>query len=275
MALRSGQALTNPHLFLALFICAVALLVISVTTRYLVPVEAAFRWLTYPIVYITQLPTTTKEAAGSYVVSLDELHTRNDELLREVSRLNATIAELAHAQARIGELETALSYMNDNGHNLMLTEILQVNPSRQRQEVTINRGARDGVVINDGILDPWGLYGRIVEVFPTSSRVMQLNDERHATPVLVRRTRQYFIASGNGSEGPLTLDNVNLSSDIQVGDALLTSGLGGLFPEGLYVGDVATTRDVVSESVKQVTVIPAAQLGEKAYLFVVRSGRES
>lgn len=269
MALRSGQTIQNTHLFMALLISSVLLLAVSANTRYLTPVETAIRWLAQPIVYVAQLPANAKEATGSYFLSMDELHDRNDQLLKDVSRLNATIAELAHAQTTIAELRDALGYVRENKRNQLLSEIVQVNPNRQRLEVIINVGEEHGIQVESGVLDPWGVYGRTVEVFPNTSRVLLLNDERHATPVLVSRTRQYFIASGNGPDEPLTLDNVNLSSDIQIGDSVVTSGLGGVYPEGLVVGVVESVTDIVSESIKRVTVSPVARLKSKSYLHVI------
>ncbi len=269
MPLRSIQTVQNTHLFLALFISSVLLLAVSANTRYLIPLEGIIRWLAQPIVYIAHLPANAKDAAASYVVSMDELQDRNDQLLKDVSRLNATVAELAHARTTIAQLGNALGYIEENRRNQVVCEIVQVNPNRQRQEVIIDVGARQGIEVDSGVLDPWGVYGRTVEVFADTSRVLLLNDERHATPVLLNRTRQYFIASGNGSNEPLTLDNVNLSSDIQVGDTVVTSGLGGVFPEGLVVGVVETVTDIVAESIKHVTVSPSAHLKSKSYLHVI------
>ena len=269
MALRSIQTVQNTHLFLALLISSVLLLAVSANTRYLTPIESAIRWLAQPIVYIAQFPANAKEAAASYVVSIDELHARNDQLLKDASRLNATVAELAQARSTIEQLHNALGFVEETRRNQVLSEIVQVNPNRQRLEVIINVGAEQGIEVDKGVLDPWGVYGRIVEVFDDTSHVLLLNDERHATPVLLSRTRQYFIASGNGPDEPLTLDNVNLSSDIRIGDTIVTSGLGGVFPEGLVVGVVETVTDIVSESIKRVTVSPSARLKAKSYLHVI------
>ncbi|MCY4094864.1 MAG: rod shape-determining protein MreC [Gammaproteobacteria bacterium] len=269
MALRSIQTVQNTHLFLALFISSVLLLAVSANTRYLTPLEGAIRFLAQPIVYIAHVPAYAKDAAASYVVSRDELHDQNDQLLKDVSRLNATLVELAQARTTIAQLRDALGYVEENRRNQVLSEIVQVNPNRQRQEVIINVGAEQGVQVDSGVLDPWGVYGRTVEVFSDTSRVLLLNDERHATPILLNRTRQYFIASGNGSDEPLTLDNVNLSSDIRIGDTVVTSGLGGVFPEGLVVGVVETVTDVVAESIKHVSVSPSAHLKAKSYLHVI------
>ena len=265
----SHTTTTGVFLFLALFICAVLLLSISINTRYLITVENALRLAATPIVYVSQLPRTISSSIGFYLTSIDDLQAHNNQLLQDLSRLNATIAELEHAKLTIQDLESILAYETKLSHSHLLAEIIYVNPNRQRQEVVINAGENDGIEIGTCILDQWGVYGKAIEVFPDSSRVLLLNDERHAVPVLVKRTQQYFIASGNGPGQPLTLDNVNLSANIQIGDELITSGLGGLFPSGLVVGVVQSVNDLVSESAKQVEVEPSARLETKSYLRAI------
>lgn len=260
---------TGVFLFLALFICAALLLTLSINTRYLITVENALRVTATPVVYVSQLPRTFSSNISGHLTSIDELQVENTQLRQQLSQLNATKTELAQATHTIQQLKTALAYQTELSHTHLLAEVIYVNPNRQRQEVVINLGESDGLAIGTCILDNWGVYGKAIEVFPDTSRVLLLNDERHAVPVLVKRTQQYFIASGNGPGQPLTLDNVNLSADIEIGDELITSGLGGLFPSGLVVGVVQSVNDLVAESAKQVEVTPSAQLETKSYLRAI------
>ncbi|MYD44123.1 MAG: rod shape-determining protein MreC [Gammaproteobacteria bacterium] len=269
MALRTAHTIQSTYLFLALFICATLLLAVSSNTRYLATVEIGLRFIVQPITYIANLPHKATEQIGYYFDSVAELQLRNDELELNLSQLSATTAELDQAKATIAQLQTVLGASAPIQAQHVLAEIVYVNPSRQRQEVTINVGLNQGVTDDNGVLDPWGVFGQTVEVFPNSSRVLLANDERHATPVLVKRTRRYFVASGNGPNELLTLDNVNLSADVQIGDEVVTSGLGGIFPEGLNVGVIVATNDIVAESIKHVTVAPHARPDAKSYLRVI------
>lgn len=273
MPLRAVHSIQSTYLFLALFISALLLLAISANTRYLAPVETVLRALVQPIVYVRNIPTNITEYFRFHLTSNAELQQRNDELLLELSQLNAAVSELDAAKATIAELRATLGATTPSDPQTILAEIIYVNPNRQRHEVVINVGERDGVGVDNGVLDPWGVFGRTVEVYSSSSRVLLINDERNATPSLVKRTRSYFITSGNGSNEPLSLDNVNLTEDIQAGDELVTSGLGNIYPEGLPVGVVASTTDIVAESAKHVTVMPRARLNAKSYLrVIIRSG---
>lgn len=265
-----SQPSNSPTIFLVLFFSSLLLLISSQTTKVLEPVELTLRWVVKPITIIADLPTISKEAATSYFVALDELKTQNTYLSHQVSRLNTTAAELKQANETIKELSIALEYRQSSPRQQQIAEIIDYVPIALRQEVVINIGRQQNVEVDDVVLDPWGLYGRVVRSFSRASQVMLISDERHATPVLVRRTRHYFIVSGTGSNKQLLLDNVNLSADLQIGDELVTSGLGGVFPEGLEVGRIESVTDNVAEYAKVVTVTPYARLNAKSYLHVIK-----
>lgn len=264
-----SQVSNNPTIFLVLVFSSLLLLVSSQTTKALEPVELTLRWVVKPITFIAELPTLSKEATMSYFVALDDLRTQNTYLSQQVSRMNSTYAELNQAKETIKELSIALDYRQSSPRQYQIAEVIDYVPLSLRQEVVINIGRQHGVQQDDVVLDSWGLYGRVLRTFSRASQVMLLSDERHATPVLVKRTRHYFIASGTGSNQHLLLDNVNLSADLQIGDVLVTSGLGGVFPEGIEVGRIDSVTDNVAEYAKVVTVKPYARLSAKSYLHVI------
>ena len=202
-------------------------------------------------------------------MSKQDLQSENEQLQKQLVRLNHAIAELDAANKKVEALTDALKYRDRIALNHLLAEIVRVDINQQRQEVTINLGEEHGVLVNTTVLDSFGVYGRVVDVLPETSIVMLIDDERHAIPVLLPRTGHYFIASGNGPNRPLTLDHVNLSDDIEVGDRLVSSGLAGVFPEGYEVGTVISVTDLVAESSKNVTVEPLAQLTKKSYLHAL------
>lgn len=259
----------NFTVFLVLAFGSILLLIAGHTTKYLEPVEATLRWVVKPITFIANLPRISTEIATTYFVAREELQSRNEDLSKQASRLNNTAAALKQAQETIKELSIALEYRQASESEHKLAEIIDYVPTQLRHEVIINLGEQHGVSVNDVVLDSWGLFGRVTETYSRASLVMLISDERHGTPVLVRRTRHYFIASGSGANNKLMLDNVNLSVDIEVGDELVTSGLGGVFPEGIVVGRIDDVTDNVAESARIVTVTPYARLNAKSYLHVL------
>lgn len=269
MAFDLEQARSNPFLFLALLICCSVLLVLTMYTRYLATFESVLRFITQPVVVIAYLPRNSIEASASYLTSNATLRTENTALRTDLAELQAMRTELNEAYQRINELTTALQYRPHVRTEQRLAEVVALNPDRNRQEVTINLGSKHGVNLDSTLLDPHGLYGRTIEVFDDSARVLLVIDKRSGIPVLVTRTSEFFVLSGNGAGELMTLDNVNFSSDVQVGDELVTSGFGDVYPAGYTVGTVSAVVDNQSEATKFVTVAPAAVFNQKSYLRVL------
>ena len=104
----------------------------------------------------------------------------------------------------------------------------------------IDKGSADGLEVGQAVLDAHGLFGQIVEVGSSTSRVLLIIDKDHAVPVQVNRSGARSIAGGTGSKDSLVLENVPVSMDIMTGDLLETSGLGGRFPVGYPVAEVTS-----------------------------------
>lgn len=269
MESKPRQSIHSSFLFLALFISTLLLITISINTRYLEPIEDVARRIAEPIVFLAHGPQIIVNNTLAFFDSRMELQSQNLELQRQVGRLNGIVAERDFMRKQVTELKEALGYFDPSRGKQFLAEVIRVDPNQQRLEVVINLGAEDGVTLNSVVLDPYGVYGRTIEVFKHTSNVMLISDERHALPVLLPRTNEYFIASGNGQDRPLTLDHVNLSADIQVGDKLVTSGLGGVFPAGYNVGSVVAVSDIVAEAAKSVAVALDSQAHKKSFLRVL------
>ena len=269
MVSKPRQSIHSTFLFLALFISALLLIAISINTRYLEAIEDVVRTIAEPFVYVAHVPREATDTLQSFFQSKRELQVQNNELREELARLSGVIDEREFMRRQVSKLKEALSYEDSSNSDQRLAEVIRVNLNQERLEVTINKGRRDGITVNSVVLDPYGVFGRTIEVFEDTASVMLISDDRHALPVLVTRTDQYFIASGNGPNRELTLDHVNLSADIKTGDKLVTSGLGGVFPEGYHVGTVSSVIEIIAEAAKQVSVSIDSQSDKKSYLRVL------
>jgi rod shape-determining protein MreC len=125
------------------------------------------------------------------------------------------------------------------------------------------------------VIDAGGLVGQIIEATPTTSVVLLLTDPDHAIPAAVARTGVRLVAYGTGVSGQLELRNVPLSSDVRVGDQIITSGLGGRFPPGFPVGTIASLQPDESRAFLVGDVTPAAQLDRGRDVLLLRESGES
>jgi len=135
--------------------------------------------------------------------------------------------------------------------------------------VIIDKGSSDGMQVGQAVLDAEGLFGQLVEVSSTTSRVLLLIDRDHAVPVQVTRNGARSIAGGTGSRDSLILENVPVSTDIMVGDLLETSGLGGRFPVGYPVAEVTSVVLDATSVFAEVKVRPLARTNQSRFLLVV------
>jgi rod shape-determining protein MreC len=126
--------------------------------------------------------------------------------------------------------------------------------------VVIDKGDRDGLYRSQAVVDASGLMGQIMRVGPWSAEVMLITDPEHAVPVEVVRSGVRTIVVGTGNAEELQLPYLPITADVKKGDVLVTSGLGGVFPAGIPVGEISENRRDPDELLARVTARPRAAL---------------
>jgi len=124
----------------------------------------------------------------------------------------------------------------------------------------INKGGRDGVVVNEAVVDGNGILGQVARLGPWSAEVILATDPEHAIPVQVTRNSLRSIAVGAGNSGELVLPYLAVNSDVKSGDLLVSSGLGGVFPAGLPVARISGVRREANQLLAQVRAQPLASV---------------
>jgi rod shape-determining protein MreC len=190
---------------------------------------------------------------------------RGRELLRaENERLRAHERELELQLMREASLEQENAELRGLKASLppplikhaLLAEIISVETNPLRQRVVINKGARDGVSLNQAVVDGNGILGQVARLGPWSAEIILVTDPEHAIPVQITRNSLRSIAVGSGNSGELLLPYLAINSDVKSGDLLVSSGLGGVFPAGL---PVARITGVKRENNQQLTAQVRAQ----------------
>jgi rod shape-determining protein MreC len=141
----------------------------------------------------------------------------------------------------------------------MPAEVVNVELNALRQRLLINRGARNGVFRGQAVMDNYGLLGQTTRVGPWSAEVILISDPEHAVPVEIERTGVHTIATGTGDSDSLVLPDLPTNADVKPGDLLLTSGLGGVFPQGYPVARIAEVRRDAAQQA-QFRATPLARL---------------
>lgn len=195
---------------------------------------------------------------------------KDNAMLREENLiLQARVAKMAALTAENARLRQLLNSATHVEDRVVIAELTGVAPDPVRHRVVIDKGADAGIRVGQAVIDAHGLVGQVVEVSPFFSRVLLITDPTHAVPVQDNRNGVRAIAEGSGRIDSLELANVAATTDIEVGDLLVTSGLGGRFPAGYPVAVVYEVVEDPGEPFMTVRARPTARLDQSRHLLVI------
>ena len=222
------------------------------------------RFLLQAAAYPLQLAVSSPSAAWAWIKET----TQSREALRaENTRLRLRESELALRALNYEALAKENAQLRGLSHALppiadrwLIGEIVNVELTTLRQRLLLNRGTTNGVFEGQAVLDGWGLLGQTIHTGPWSTEVILVTDPEHAVPVQIERTGLRTIAVGAGNEGTLALPYLPANADVKVGDLLITSGLGGVFPAGYPVARVAEVHRDAIQPLAQVRAVPLARI---------------
>lgn len=204
------------------------------------------------------------------------------ELLRQVAALRIEVADLARLEQENERLRGDLGFVRQQKLKLVAAEVVgRDDITGWWKTVTVDRGSEDGLVPDRPVIVPDGLVGRVRRVGRRTSDVLLISDATARVGARVARTGVNGVARGMGSESrdrqlevlcaprPMRLDYVSVEADVQKGDQIVTSGLGGTYPPDLRLGTVLEVTLDSSGLCRSATVLPAVDLGSLRYVFVV------
>lgn len=256
----------------ALALCLLALGAILTDSRSqaLVPVRDGLTWLLQPLFWVAGLPSAVAGTAEH--LQTRESLLRDNAVLREnqlllqsqLQRLDALEME----NQRLRELLASSSQLEER---VLIAEILSASQDPYRQQIVLNKGAREGVYKGQALVDAHGVLGQVISVTPATSVALLLTDPNHGIPVEINRTGLQTIALGRGDGQSLSLPYLPGTADVKVGDTLVSSALGGRFPAGYPVGQITELRHDAGEHFMEALASPAARLNRGRQALLVWS----
>ncbi|MEQ2024508.1 rod shape-determining protein MreC [Xenorhabdus szentirmaii] len=222
-----------------------------------------------PFYFLANGPRQFLDGISESLSSRDKLerenHTLRNELLLQNSKL-LLLGQLKHENVRLRELLG--SPLRRNEH-MMVSQVLSGGMEPYRDQVVIDKGAKDGVYEGQPVISDRGVVGQVISVSQLSSRILLICDPTHAIPVQVLRNDVRVIAGGSGCTDDLLLEPLPSDTDIRVGDVLVTSGLGGRFPEGYPVAVVSSVKIDNQRAHTVIYARPLAELRRLRYLLLL------
>ncbi len=256
---------------LGLGVLSVLLLVIDTTSGLLGTTRMVFSTLVSPLEYIAEAVHSIDELVEEMLLAPGARVAERRAFNREIVSLRTRLLELEVVTAENERLRGLLGGVARLDLNVVVTDVIAFTSGAGGSLVTIDVGELHSVKLGDPVIDGAGLCGQVVGTGLTTAQVLLVTDPSHSVPVVIERTGVQGIVSGTGSGGFVELEGVSSIADVQVGDVMVTSGLGGRFPYGYPVAEVVSF--VVDDPIRGMRVYaePLADPAISRHLIVLRS----
>lgn len=223
-------------------------------------VRSVVNTVTTPVRMVGSVVAAPFHAIGNVVSNVTAPQETLSELREQNEQLTAEVAKLTEAEKTAERLEGLLGLQSTYSLESTAARIVGGSSDAWSQTVTIDKGTIDGLEVGMAVCNSGGAIGQIVEVSASSSTVRLLTDENSGISAMVQRSRAQGILQGQ-PDGSLLLNYVTADSDVSVGDIVITSGLGGVFPKGLPLGTV-TSVNRASNATYYTVIVRAQSLAE-------------
>lgn len=248
---------------------ALSLMLIDANTRWLLGPRNVLAVAISPIQYLASAPTRIGRAFSSVLSAEPDIKIAYENLRNEYFQLKAETLLLRTLQDENEGLRSLLDASQRLTEKITLAELINVSIDRDNHTILIGRGLRHGIYVGQAVIDDQGVIGQVTDVMPFNSSVLLITDPGHALPVQVQRTGLRTVVYGTGSVSELRVPFLNQNSDIQVGDVLISSGLGGRFPNGYPVARVDKVKVVQEENFLDVAAHPIAKLDRSNHVLLL------
>lgn len=225
--------------------------------------------LAEPVWWLAASPNRLFDAAREQLSTRASLQAENEQLRRELQVNASRLHRLLAVNEENQRLRELLGGTRGYRLNARLAGIIDVDLDPSRQRIVLDAGSAQGVQLGQALIDAGGVLGQVIEVTPRHSTALLLTDTEHAIPVQVARSGLRAIAYGTGRTDRLRLPSIPQSGDIQVGDRLVTSGIGGRFPAGFPVGVVESLQPDETQLFVVAQARPAARLDRGVEVLLV------
>ncbi len=194
----------------------------------------------------------------------------NKHLKDRIAALEEENARLKEADIKYNQLKDDLGFVKSSAVPKIPASILSQRPDAKYDTILIGRGSRDGVHPHSVVVTRQGVIGQVIEVTPTTATVVLLTEQSGGIGARVQRadSRTFGICKGD-STGVLWMVHLANDANIKVGDTVIASGLGEVYPEGLVIGTVAEIKPDDENVNKKARIVPKVNLNRLEEVYVL------
>ena len=253
------------------FCSALALFLMVADTRFKLtqPLRAVLATALHPVQRTLLVPVQAWDGASDYFIGLQRAQANESAARRELARQAERSSRVEQLLIENARLRALLELRLSVNVRSQVAEVLYDAPDPFSRKVIIDRGATQGIVPGAPVISEAGVLGQVTRVYPLSSEVTLLTDKDAAIPVLNTRSQARSAAYGIGGGAGLELRFMAGNADVQVGDALVTSGVDGVYPSGVAVAKVLSVDRKLDSGFARILLAPAAAADGMRHVLVL------
>lgn len=248
---------------------AIALIIIDSRIKALETVRVGAGVVLYPLQQALLVPGRVADAVVDYFTSVTTLQRENDALKRRQIENAQTLLQAEQFARENERLRKLLGARERAGNSAILGTVLYESRDRFSHKIVLHIGTDDGVRAGNPVIDDIGVVGQVTRAFKNTAEVTLLTDKDQSIPIQIMRNGLRGIAFGGADPGTLDLRFMAANADIENGDVAVTSGLDGLYPEGLPVGRVEVVERAAKDQFARIVLTPAAGVESHTHLLVL------
>ena len=265
----------GPGPFTRLFVFALLsclLIAEDVRFKYFPELRQTIGVVIFPFQKVAYIPANIYDQVDKFIANLylleentrlREQYLENQAQLLRMHSLEAENIQLRELLGAVREIETQTKT------KAVLAEILYTPRDPFNHKITLNKGSQHHIQLGQAVIDDKGIVGQITQLYPWSSEVTLLTDKDHSVPVQVARNSLRSVISGTGKNNELELRYLSVNTDIQLGDLLVTSGIGGVYPVGIPVAIVQRIERDPVDDFAQIIGTPIAGVDRNRQVLVL------
>ncbi|MDD4929330.1 MAG: rod shape-determining protein MreC [Gallionella sp.] len=250
-------------------VLSLLLMFVDARFRYLESTRSALSVLVSPVQRLATMPNVLWLQGKEFLVKQNSL-LEDNKALQHQHGLDAV--QLVQQQSLLLEnqqLRNLLGLQQRSRVTGQFAEIVYAERDIFRRKVLINKGSSAHIQAGQVVMDERGIVGQITRVYPWLSEVTLITEKDHAVPVQVQRSGLRSIAFGAGDTSRLSLRYMPVSTDIQKGDLLVTSGIDGIYPPGIPVATVEKIERDAAYPFAQIVCLPVGGVDKHRHLLVL------
>lgn len=264
------QSIQKTRLFRVIVICLTLFaLIFWNPQRIFYPMRFVLGFVAAPFEKVFSVVGFHVDSSLEFLSSIGDLKQDNERLNQENIRLISENAKLSDMQKENETLRKELDLLPRGTFQLKAAEVIGLDQQNSGNWILINKGSMDGIQKGMiAIVDQGAVVGKISEVLSSSSKIVLLTSPESVVNGIDAQTEAKGIVRGQYGLG-IVMDTVLQTDVLKQGDAIVTSGLGGDFPRGLFLGKVDVAHPSSDRLFQQVTLVPVVNFSKLRTVFVI------